>query len=201
MRVLRDQALFFGGILSPKMFGKPVRPPKPDMGLSTAFGSRNDWVTSTGEDRFRRALYTEVRRNSPYPSFATFDAPNREVCTLRRGRTNTPLQALALMNDPQFVEAARALGILVLKEGKDFDQRLDIITLRLLNRKLEAEERAAIQDTYTSAEKYYREKPEEAKLALTVGESTYDATLPTVDLAAWTLVANQLFNLDETVTR
>ncbi|MBJ7392420.1 MAG: DUF1553 domain-containing protein, partial [Chthoniobacterales bacterium] len=95
------------------------------MGLSTAFGRGNDWITSTGEDRFRRALYTEIRRNSPYPSFATFVAPNREVCTLRRGRTNTPLQALVTLNDPAFIEAAQALARRVFVEaGTDRDQRI-----------------------------------------------------------------------------
>jgi hypothetical protein len=82
-----------GGILSAKMGGPGVRPMAPNLGLSIAFGRSNDWTVSEGEDRHRRSVYTEVRRNGPYAGFATFDAPNREVCTIRRGRTNTPLQA------------------------------------------------------------------------------------------------------------
>ena len=108
--VIRDQALAISGLLSQKMYGPPVRPPQPALGLTAAFGGSLDWKTSEGEDRYRRALYTEWRRTSPYPSMAAFDAPNREVCALRRTRSNTPLQALVTLNDPVYVEAAAALG-------------------------------------------------------------------------------------------
>jgi hypothetical protein len=107
---VRDQALFVSGLLSHKMNGPPVRPPQPSLGLTAAFGGSLDWKTSEGEDRYRRALYVEWRRTNPYPSLATFDAPNREVCALRRPRSNTPLQALVILNDPVYVEAAQALG-------------------------------------------------------------------------------------------
>ena len=92
------------------MYGPPVKPPQPSLGLSAAFGSGIDWKTSEGEDRYRRGLYTTWRRSSPYPSLAAFDAPNREVCTLRRDRTNTPLQALVTLNDPVYIEAAQSLA-------------------------------------------------------------------------------------------
>ena len=108
--VVRDQALAAGGLLSHKMYGPPVRPPRPSLGLSAAFGGSLDWKTSEGEDRYRRALYVEWRRTSPYPSMAAFDAPNREVCALRRPRSNTPLQALVTLNDPVYVEASQALA-------------------------------------------------------------------------------------------
>jgi len=108
--VIRDQTLFVSGLLSPKMFGPPVRPPQPSLGLSAAFGSTLDWKPSDGEDRYRRGVYTEWRRTSPYASMATFDAPSREICTIRRPRSNTPLQALVTLNDPVFFEAARALA-------------------------------------------------------------------------------------------
>ena len=108
--MVRDQALAVSGLLSRKMYGPSVKPPQPSLGLNAAFGGGLDWQTSGGEDRYRRALYTEWRRTSPYPSMATFDAPNREVCTIRRVRTNTPLQALVTLNDPVYVEAAQALG-------------------------------------------------------------------------------------------
>ena len=84
--MVRDQALAVSGLLSSKMYGPPVRPPQPNMGLRAAFGGGIDWKTSTGEDRYRRGLYTTWRRSNPYPSMATFDAPNREVCTVRRDR-------------------------------------------------------------------------------------------------------------------
>jgi hypothetical protein len=160
-----------------------------------------DYKQDTGEALYRRSMYTFWKRTAAPPTMEILNAPTREIFCVARERTNTPLQALALMNDPQFVEAARALATHALKEGKDFDQRIDIMTQRLLSRKLDKEERAAIHETYTSAKKFYDEKPEEAKLALTIGEFAYDQTLPITDLAAWTLVANQLFNLDETVTR
>src|SRR6185369_1512541 len=95
---------------SHKMFGPPVKPMQPSIGLNAAFGGGIDWQTSTGDDRYRRGLYTTWRRSNPYPSMATFDAPNREVCTVRRVRTNTPLQALVTLNDPVYVEAAQALA-------------------------------------------------------------------------------------------
>ena len=107
---VRDQALAVSGLLSNKMYGPPVRPPQPKLGLSAAFGGSTDWKTSEGEDRYRRAIYTTWRRSNPYPSMATFDAPNREVCTVRRTRTNTPLQSLVTLNDPVYVEAAQALA-------------------------------------------------------------------------------------------
>ncbi|MEM7560469.1 MAG: DUF1553 domain-containing protein, partial [Planctomycetota bacterium] len=108
--MVRDQSLAAAGLLSSKMFGAPVRPPQPDLGLKAAFGGATDWKPSPGEDRYRRGVYTQWRRSSPYPSMVTFDAPSREVCTLRRDRTNTPLQALVTLNDPGFVEAAQALA-------------------------------------------------------------------------------------------
>jgi hypothetical protein len=93
--MVRDQSLAVAGLLSDKMYGAPVRPPQPSMGLSAAFGSGTDWQTSSGEDRYRRGIYTTWRRSNPYPSMATFDAPNREVCTLRRSRTILPCKPLS----------------------------------------------------------------------------------------------------------
>jgi hypothetical protein len=108
--MVRDQALFVGGLLSSKMYGPSVRPPQPNLGVSAAFGGSIDWQTSAGEDKFRRGLYTVWRRSNPYPSMSTFDAPNRDTCIVRRNRTNTPLQALVTMNDPVYVEAAQGLA-------------------------------------------------------------------------------------------
>jgi hypothetical protein len=200
--VLRDQALFVSGILSPKLYGKPVRPPKPDMGLSTAFGRGNDWVTSTGEDRFRRALYTEIRRNSPYPSFATFDAPNREVCTLRRGRTNTPLQALVTLNDPAFIEAAQALARRVFVEaGADRDQRIrHAFRLVLARAPSELELRRLGQLLEESHQNFAADKERALKMAIDpIGPLPQGAD--PVELASWTAFSNVLLNLDEALMR
>lgn len=201
---IRDLALASSNLLSKRVGGASVKPYQPEgvwNAVAMPQSNTKDYKQDTGEALYRRSMYTFWKRTAAPPTMEILNAPTREIFCVARERTNTPLQALALMNDPQFVEAARALATHVMKEGKDFDQRLDIISLRLLNRKLESDERTAIKETYTSAEKYYGEKPEEAKLALTVGEFAYDPTLPTAELAAWSLVANQLFNLDETVTR
>ena len=108
--MVRDQALFASGLLSKKMYGPSVKPPQPALGINAAFGGSIDWKTSTGEDRYRRGLYTEWRRSNPYPAMSTFDAPNRDVCVVRRNRTNTPLQALVTLNDVVYMEAAQALA-------------------------------------------------------------------------------------------
>src|SRR5262249_4356461 len=120
---VRDQALFASGLLSRRMGGPPVQPPRPNFGLSAAFGSGTDWATSAGPDRHRRGMYTRWRRNAPYPSFTTFDAPERTSCTIRRVRTNTPLQALVTLNDPVYVEAAQALARRVMAEAPDAKAR------------------------------------------------------------------------------
>src|SRR5207248_318976 len=113
----RDQALFVSGLLSTKMYGPSVRPPQPRFGLSAAFGPGTDWANSTGEDKYRRGLYTYWRRTTPYPSMVTFDAPSRTVCVVNRPRTNTPLQALVTLNDQVYVEAAQALARRIVREG------------------------------------------------------------------------------------
>ncbi|MDZ4820773.1 MAG: DUF1553 domain-containing protein, partial [Planctomycetota bacterium] len=119
--MVRDQALAVSGLLSPKMYGPSVKPPQPSLGLTAAFGGSTDWETSQGEDKFRRALYTTLRRSNPYPSMAVFDTPNREVCTVRRNSTNTPLQALVTLNDPVYVEAAQSLSRLIVSSAKTPD--------------------------------------------------------------------------------
>ena len=115
--MVRDQALHAAGLLSPKMLGPSVKPPQPNLGVNAAFGGAIDWQPSPGEDRYRRGVYTTWRRSNPYPSMSTFDAPNRDICIVRRTRTNTPLQALVTMNDPVYVEAAQALARRAMEKG------------------------------------------------------------------------------------
>ncbi|MEI6714338.1 MAG: PSD1 and planctomycete cytochrome C domain-containing protein [Verrucomicrobiota bacterium] len=200
--VIRDQALFVSGLLSPKMFGKPVRPLKPNMGLSTAFGKGNDWVTSTGEDRYRRSVYTEVRRNSPYPSFITFDAPNREVCTVRRNRTNTPLQAFVTLNDPVFVEAAQAFARKIVREGgPTTEERLRFAYTWVLSRQPTANEITRLTQLLESTRTALQTDPNRAKALATdpLGPAPEGADL--VELASWTTLGNVLLNLDEVLMR
>src|SRR5207253_1548274 len=115
--MVRDQALALSGLLSAKTHGPSVYPPQPPGLWQAAFNGERTWTTSDGEDKYRRGLYTFLRRTVPYPSMATFDAPSRELCTMRRIRTNTPLQAFVTLNDPVYVEAAQSLARRIVREG------------------------------------------------------------------------------------
>jgi hypothetical protein len=182
-----------------------VRPVTPNLGLSTAFGRSNDWEVSKGEDAHRRSLYTEVRRNSPYASFTTFDAGNREVCLIRRSRTNTPLQAFVTLNDPVFIETHQAMARrIVLKDGKDrkdVKDRLSLMFRLCLSREPTVTELTALTQLYSdSLETYQKDTAAAAKMATDpLGPAEKDANLP--ELAAWTNVANVVMNLDEFLMR
>jgi Protein of unknown function (DUF1553)/Protein of unknown function (DUF1549)/Planctomycete cytochrome C/F5/8 type C domain len=198
---VRDQALAVAGLLSPKMYGPPVRPPQPSSGLSAAFGGKIDWQTSMGDDKYRRALYTTWRRSNPYPSMATFDAPNREVCTVRRSRTNTPLQALVTLNDPVYVEASQALARRMAGAGKE---RLDKIRLGFklcLSREPTDREIERLGKLYDDAYSRFAGDADRAKKMATEPLGPAPAGSDVADLAAWTVVANVLLNLDEALMR
>ena len=195
--MVRDQALAVAGLLSSKMYGPPVRPPQPNMGLRAAFGGGIDWKTSAGEDRYRRGLYTTWRRSNPYPSMATFDAPNREVCTVRRDRTNTPLQALVTLNDPVYVEAAQSLARIMLKAGENPSDQLKAGFERCLARPPGEAELDRLVKLFEQVRTRYAEDAELAKKMATdpLGPAPKDADL--ADLASLTVAANVLLNLDE----
>lgn len=193
---IRDQALFIGGLLSPKMFGPSVKPPQPASGLSAAFGSSVDWKTSEGEDRFRRGLYTEWRRTSPYPSMTTFDAPNREVCTVRRTRTNTPLQALVTLNDAVYLEAAQGLARRMMQGGKSVADRIRIGFEFCLARHPNEKEVNRVAELFGEAIAEFAKNPDDKAKKM----APLDAAEP-VEFAAWTTVANVLLNLDETLMK
>jgi hypothetical protein len=129
------------------------------------------------------------------------NAPSRETFCVQRDRTNTPLQALVLLNDPQFIEASRTLAARAFGSADDFDSRLDSITLRLINRRLDDTERKVVADSFNQMIDHYRRDPDEANKLLAVGESKPPDTADPAELAAWTLVASQILNLDETLTR
>ena len=200
--MIRDQALAAAGLLSQKMHGPPVRPPRPNLGLKAAFGSSTDWTTSMGEDRYRRGLYTQWRRSLPYPSMTTFDAPNRNVCTIRRAPTNTPLQALVTLNDPVYVETAQALARRIVKDGGDTTASRVTFGFRLcLTRPPSDRELARLIQLFEAARSDYADQPEEAKLLATDPLGPLPEGADPIDLAAWTLVGNVLLNLDEILAR
>lgn len=196
--IIRDQALFVSGLLSPKMHGPPVRPPCPKLGLTAAFGSRTDWDDSIGEDKHRRAIYTQWRRTTPYPSMITFDAPSRNVCSVKRPRTNTPLQALTTLNDPVYVEAAQGLARRMVKEGGATSEARATYGFKLcLARPPRAAELKRLIDLYRSAHAKFAGNPKEATALATEPLGPLPAGMAPVELAAWTVVGNVLLNLDE----
>ena len=199
--MLRDQALAVSGLLSAKMFGPPVRPMRPNLGLSIAFGGSGDWQTSTGEDRHRRSVYTDTRRSTPYPSFATFDAPNRETCVIRRDRSNTPLQAFVTLNDPVFIEASQALARRLMKEAATDEARLRRAYALCLAREPDATELATLQTLLARSLKDYRADAMLAEQMATqpLGPADKGTDLPA--LAAWTAVSSVIMNLDEFLMR
>jgi hypothetical protein len=195
--MIRDLALAASGLLSRKVGGPSVMPPQPEGIWRTPY-NREKWRTATGEDRYRRGLYTFLRRTSPYPAMIAFDATSREYCTVRRVRTNTPLQSLTLLNDEAMLEMARALAGRVAEEGggSTREQLIHAFRLCLTRRPTEAElER--LMAFYQQQEAHYRAHPELAARLLR-GEST---KAPSHSRAAWTLVANVLLNLDEALTK
>ena len=199
--MVRDEALAVSGLLSRKMFGPSVRPVRPSMGLNAAFGSGLDWQASAGEDAHRRALYTEWRRTAPYPSMATFDAPNREVCTLRRNRSNTPLQALVTLNDPVYVEAAQSLARRMNAGGTTAEEKARTGFRLTLVRQPSEKELQRLLALHSEALAVYKQDPKKAAdmAANPIGPVPQGADV--ADLAAWTAVANTLLNLDETVMK
>ncbi|HZN60550.1 MAG TPA: DUF1553 domain-containing protein [Planctomycetota bacterium] len=194
---IRDQTLAAAGLLSRKMYGPPVKPPQPTSGLSAAFGSAIDWQTSSGEDRYRRGIYVTWRRSSPYPSMATFDATNREVCTIRRARTNTPLQALVTLNDPVYVEAAQALARRLSEAGPAGEAMAQRGFELCLARPPTSEELHRILDLKEAAQARFAKDLEAAKKMATDPIGPVPEGRDVVELAAWTVVANVLLNLDE----
>ena len=204
---LRDSVLSASGLLSPAIGGPSVFPPQPD-GIWDNPYSDAKWVTSTGPNRYRRSLYTFIRRTAPYPSMIAFDGTSREFCTVRRVRTNTPLQALVLLNDEAFFEAARALAARILRETPQsasgtnadaIDRARAAYGFRLCtSRQPSPAEIDRIIQSLRKQQEHFKNAP--AAGAQVLGESSAsDATQ--ADRAAWTLVANALLNLDETVTK
>ncbi|MFO0872166.1 MAG: DUF1553 domain-containing protein [Pirellulales bacterium] len=203
--VLRDSALAVSGLLVERQGGKSVKPYQPE-GLWEAVGfvgsNTSVFKQDAGDALYRRSLYTFWKRTSPPPSLATFDAPSRETCTVRRARTNTPLQALVLMNDKQFVEAARKLAERMMSEGGTTAAERATYGFRLTTSRVPtAAESAVLARIYETQLKLFQANPQAAGQLLSYGEAPRNMSLDAADLAACTMVANVLLNLDETVTK
>jgi hypothetical protein len=198
--MIRDQALAVSGLLSSKMYGAPVRPPQPNLGIKAAFGGGIDWTTSKGEDKYRRGLYTTWRRSNPYPSMATFDAPNRETCTVSRSRTNTPLQALVTLNDPVYIEAAQALArrmYTVATKAKSTASGIGHGFRLCLSRPAGKAELARLTKLFDSAHSHYKQNPAAATMMATQPLGAAPQGMEPAQLAALAVVGNVLLNLDE----
>ena len=202
--MIRDNALRISGLLSEKMGGSPIYPPQPD-GLWRQTG-RNEpkYVAATNQDRFRRGIYVIWRRAAPYPSFVNFDGPDRSSCHPKRSRTNTPLQALTLLNDEAYVEMALGLAIRVLedKPTADLDERLRYAFRRTLSREPDVRELNVLRELHAGElARLTKDKKAAKELLDGIKAVKFSAKLNPNQLAAWFFVANALLNLDETVTK
>jgi hypothetical protein len=201
---IRDLALSGSGLLSTKVGGPSVKPYQPEgiwEAVAMPQSNTKNYKQDSGESLYRRSFYTIWKRTAAPPSMEILNAPNRESFCVRRDRTNTPLQALVLLNDPQFVEASRELAAHAMKSATDFESRLDFITRRLVSRDFSPEEKQIVRKSLDAALASYRENKDEAVKLITTGAKPPPADADAPELAAWTLVASQVLNLDETLTR
>lgn len=199
---VRDVALEVSGLLVEKFGGPSVRPPEPDGYLAALNYPKREYPTSRGDDLYRRGLYTFWQRSFLHPSLGTFDAPSREECTVNRVNSNTPLQALVLLNDPVFLESSRVFAQKILTQGGGtLDRRIDWAFQRALSREPTAEERKILAGLYQKSATRFRAAPADAKKFVQVGEAPVPAKLPPTELAAMTTVARAILNLHETITR
>ncbi|MDB5387109.1 MAG: hypothetical protein JWM11_2755 [Planctomycetaceae bacterium] len=200
--LIRDQALAASGLLTERIGGPSVLPYQPEGLWKELASAGQEYPQSHGADLYRRSMYTFWRRTVHHPTMAAFDAPAREICAVRRPRTNTPIQALALMNEPGFVEASRSLAERTLREaGPELDARLTYAFRLVLARTPAAAELKLLQNEWQSFHNQYAAHPEAAAKLITVGESKPNTTLSPVDVATMTAIANTIFNLDEAVTK
>jgi hypothetical protein len=203
--MLRDVALESSGLLIDKVGGPSVKPYQPANIWEQIGIGGSDTLTyeqQHGDALYRRSMYTYWKRMAPMPDMDAFDAPMRDVVCTRRQRTDTPLQALVTMNDVQWVEAARALAERVIHQGGKLpEQRINLLGEILLSRDPPPKMAAVLEDSLTQMERHYSADPKAAHDLIAVGEKKSDASIPAPELAAWTMVASEMLNLDETVTK
>ena len=205
--ILRDAALSTSGLLVPRVGGPSVNPYTPGnlwrevSHYGSTPATAQTFVQDHGEKLYRRSLYTYWKRTAAPPNMAAFDAPNREVCTIARGNTTTPLQALVTLNDPQFVEAARAFAQRILTHGGSDDAKLRWAILEATSRELKPSELPILQSALRRERQRYTARLNDPEAALSVGESLRDSSIPAPEHAAWMQIAALILNLSETVTR
>jgi hypothetical protein len=202
--MIRDYALASSGLLSPQLGGPSVKPYQPaGVWETVAMNGSNTrfYKPDSGDNLYRRSVYWFWKRSAPPASLDIFNAPTREACTVRRERTNTPLQALVTMNDTQFVEAARVLGQRAYHAGAGFDPRADFLAAAVLQRPLAEPERQIASQAYQDYLRYYDSNLADAKKLLASGEAPVDAKVAPAEGAALTMLANQLLNLDEVLNK
>ncbi len=202
--MIRDQALLSSGLLSRKLGGPPVFPYQPKgvwEDLNAPKSHVEVYEESTGEDLYRRSLYTYWRRAATHPAMQIFDAPSRDVCSVKRETTNTPLQALAVLHDPTYVEASRKLAERVIKNQPEPTAQIALLVKTVLSRGPYEEEAAILQQLHQDRLDQYQKDPSAAANLLAVGASPVDDTLEAAEVAALADVALAVFNLSETLTR
>lgn len=200
--LVRDQALAVSGLLSRQRGGPSIRPwQPPGLWESVSWDSELTWEQQHDERQYRRSLYIYWKRQAPPPSLLIFDSPTRETCTLQRPRTNTPLQALVLLNDPAFIEAARVLAARVLQANVREEERLSLAFREVLARDPRGAEPAVLERLLQQQLKSCRDNPEKARQLTAVGDAPLDPRIDATDLAAWTTVVSSLMNLDEFVNK
>ncbi|BDC48294.1 hypothetical protein F183_A06100 [Bryobacterales bacterium F-183] len=202
--MVRDYALASSGLMNTEIGGPSVKPYQPEgvwEAVAMIGSNTRDYKQDHGDKLYRRSMYTFWKRSAPPAQMEIFNAPTREACTVRRERTNTPLQALVTMNDIQFVEAARNLAERAYKAGPTLDARVDFMSTNVVSRIFTAQEKAIVNKAYKSYMSRFDSHPEEAKKLIAVGEKKADATVPVTEFAALTMLANQLLNLDEVLTK
>jgi hypothetical protein len=200
---VRDQALAVSGLLVETVGGPSVKPYEPPgLWAEVSLGGNVQYVQDHGEKLYRRSMYTYWKRSAPAPAMRAFDAPTREKCVIQRQRTNTPLQALVTLNDPQFVEAARAFAQRIIREGgASPDERIRFAYRLTTGRAPNDKTLALLRAAYERELATFTAEPKRAEELLKVGESPRDAEINAVEHAAWTVLASLLLNLDLTLTR
>ncbi len=199
--VIRDSILRAAGVLSVKRGGPAVKPIQPAGITEVVYGSAA-WNAGTGEERYRRSIYTFIKRTAPFAMVTTFDGPSGEACIARRGRSNTPLQALTLMNDPMFIDLAQASGrsLAAIRDISDEDH-IALLFRRLLTRFPTADELSMLMEFVTNQRELFISQPELAAIVSGTDPDAAESPASAVEIAVWTTISRTIFSLDESVTR